>query len=124
MMQSARIVHVDELPAYSPPGHAGTVNRRLVEASLGAGFELVLGEVGAGGEAHPHSHDDNWQVVVVLEGMLEHSEPGQPPTRCGPGSVIQIPPRSVHGARGVDGGAKVLVIYSPPLPQVGGFRPA
>jgi len=119
-----RVVHVDALPAYSPPGHGGTVNRRLVEASLGAGLEMVLGEVGAGGEAHPHSHDSAWQIVMVLDGVLEHSEPGQPPQRCPAGSVIRIPPGLVHGARAVDGPARVVVIYSPPLPAQGGFRPA
>jgi hypothetical protein len=38
--------------------------------------------------------------------------------------VIRIPPKCVHGARAVDGPAKVVVIYSPPLPAEGGFRPA
>ena len=51
MEQPPRIVHPDTLPSYSPPGHGGTVNRRLVEASLGAGLEMVLGEVAAGGAA-------------------------------------------------------------------------
>ncbi|MFN7426328.1 MAG: cupin domain-containing protein, partial [bacterium] len=124
MEQPPRIVHPDTLPSYSPPGHGGTVNRRLVEASLGAGLEMVLGEVAAGGAAHPHSHDTAWQIVMVIEGFLEHSEPGLPPQRCGPGSVIRIPPKCVHGARAVDGPAKVVVIYSPPLPAEGGFRPA
>lgn len=119
-----RVVHVDEVATYSPPGHGGTVNRRLVEAALGAGLEMVLGDVAAGGEAHAHSHDTAWQIVMVLEGVLEHSEPGQAPRRCPAGSVIRIPPRLVHGARAVDGPARVLVIYSPPLPAQGGFRPA
>lgn len=119
-----RVVHVDEVATYSPPGHGGTVNRRLVEAALGAGLEMVLGDVAAGGEAHPHSHDTAWQIVMVLEGVLEHSEPGMPPRRCPAGSVIRIPPRLVHGARAVEGPARVLVIYSPPLPAQGGFRPA
>lgn len=119
-----RIVHVDDVAAYSPPGHGGTLNRRLVEAALGAGLEMVLGDVAVGGEAHPHSHDTAWQIVMVLEGVLEHSEPGQAPRRCPAGSVIRIPPRLVHGARAVDGPARVLVIYSPPLPAQGGFRPA
>ena len=122
-MEPPSIVDIDQLAPYSPPGHAGTVNRRLVETALGAGVEIVLGEVAAGGEAHPHSHDSAWQIVIVLEGTLEHIEPGQPARRCAPGSVIRIPPRAVHGARALDGGAKVLVIYSPPLPAEGGFRP-
>jgi quercetin dioxygenase-like cupin family protein len=122
--RAPRIVHIDDRVPYSPPGHGGTVNRRLVEAGLGAGLEMVLGDVALGGAAHPHSHDSAWQIVMVLEGVLEHSEPGVAPTRCPPGSVIRIPPGLVHGARAVDGPARVLVIYSPPLPAQGGFRPA
>jgi len=45
----ALIQHVSELPAYSPPAHSGTVNRRLVDREFGARFEMVLGHVAPGG---------------------------------------------------------------------------
>ena len=37
----ALIQHISDLPAYSPPAHLGTVNRRLVGREFGAGFEMV-----------------------------------------------------------------------------------
>src|SRR5215210_4683619 len=48
------IQHVSELPAYSPPAHSGTDNRRLVGREFGAGFEMILGQVAPGGEASRH----------------------------------------------------------------------
>jgi quercetin dioxygenase-like cupin family protein len=116
MEQPPRIVHPDTLPSYSPPGHGGTVNRRLVEASLGAGLEMVLGEVAAGGAAHPHSHDTAWQIVMVIEGFLEHSEPGLPPQRCGPGRVIRIPPQCVRRARQHERETHTLTAVNDELP--------
>jgi len=62
------IQHVSELPAYSPPAHSGTVNRRLVGREFGAGFEMVLGQVAPGGEASRHYHVEEAQIVFILKG--------------------------------------------------------
>jgi quercetin dioxygenase-like cupin family protein len=53
---------VSELPAYSPPAHSGTVNRRLVGPEFGAGFEMILGQVAPGGEASRHYHVEEAQI--------------------------------------------------------------
>lgn len=113
-----------EIPGYSPPAHSGTVNRKIVDAAFGAGYEMVHGEVMPGGDAHAHYHKRTYQVVYVLEGTLEHTVDDEPPERCEPGTVIRIPPLVVHRGVGVgDRPAKVLVIYSPPLDPADVFFP-
>src|SRR5262245_47449593 len=90
------IRHVSELPAYSPPAHAGTVNRRLVGREFGAGFEMVLGQVAAGGEASRHYHIDEAQIIYILKGEADVALGDAPAQRCGPGTVIRIPKGLMH----------------------------
>ena len=62
------IQHVDTIATYSPPLHDGTVNRRLVDASLGAGIEVIQGRLAPGGTANRHKHRDAWQIILVQSG--------------------------------------------------------
>ncbi len=107
----------DDIPAYIPPGHEGTVNIRLVEKDFCGAFEMNLGTVQPGGEASPHFHDNEYQVIYVLEGVAEVVLGDDAPVDCGPGAVIEIPPKLRHavyvkGAKPL----KALILYSPPLP--------
>jgi carbonic anhydrase/acetyltransferase-like protein (isoleucine patch superfamily)/quercetin dioxygenase-like cupin family protein len=115
------IQHVGELPAYAPAAHHGTENRRLVDAAFGAGFEMILGRIAPGGEASRHYHATETQVFYILKGEASVSLGDDPPRRCGPGTVIRIPPRLAHEvvAEG-DEPLEVIVLYSPPL-GAGGF---
>src|ERR1700674_1572466 len=90
------IQHVSELPAYSPPAHHGTVNRRLVGREFGAGFEMILGQVAPGGEASRHYHVEATQVVYILKGAAMVALGEDEPQHCGPGTVIRIPPGLAH----------------------------
>ena len=110
------IQHVSELPAYSPPAHSGTVNRRLVGREFGAGFEMVLGQLAPGGEASRHYHVDEAQIVYILKGAADVALGGDPPRRCGPGTVIRIPKGLAHEviAAGEES-LEVMVLYAPPL---------
>jgi quercetin dioxygenase-like cupin family protein len=111
------IAHRDALPRYSPPGHAGTVNVRLVDRSFCGAFEMIHGTIAPGGEAERHAHESEHQVIYLLEGEAAVELGGAPAVRCGPGAVIRIPPRLDH--RVVNVGAaplKLIVLYSPPLP--------
>ena len=90
------IQHVSELPAYSPPAHSGTVNRRLVGREFGAGFEMILGRVAPGGEASRHYHVDEAQIVYILKGEADIALGDDAPRRCGPGTVIRIPKGLAH----------------------------
>ncbi|MFQ5955082.1 MAG: cupin domain-containing protein [Kiloniellales bacterium] len=110
------IEHVDDLGAYAPPGHTGTVNRRLVGPEFCGRFELILGTVAPGGEAMRHHHEREHQVLYILEGEAEVTLGDDQPVRCRPGTVIRIPPGLDH--RVVCAGTvpvEVIVLYSPPL---------
>jgi quercetin dioxygenase-like cupin family protein len=110
------IQHVCELPAYSPPAHSGTVNRRLVGREFGAGFEMVLGQVAPGGEASRHYHIDEAQIVYILNGEADVALGDDPPRRCGPGTLIRIPKGLPHEiATAGQQTLEVLVLYAPPL---------
>ena len=110
------IQNIDELPAYSPPAHSGTVNRRLVGGDFGAGFEMVLGHVAPGGEASRHYHRTEAQVVYILSGEADVALGEAPPRRCGPGTVIRIPPGLVHEVvTAGDRPLECIILYSPPL---------
>lgn len=111
------IARQDELRRYSPPGHAGTVNVRLVEKDFCGAFEMIHGTIAPGGEAERHAHETEHQVIYLLEGEAEVELGDDPPAHCGPGAVIRIPPRLAH--RVVNVGAsplKLIVLYAPPLP--------
>ena len=110
------IEHVSELPAYSPPAHSGTVNRRLVGREFGAGFEMVLGQLAPGGEASRHYHVDEAQVVYILKGEADVALGEDRPQRCGAGTVIRIPKGLAHEVVAVGSEPlEVLVLYAPPL---------
>ncbi len=124
MINKESVVNLAELPAYGPPLHSGTVNRRLVHAELGAGVEVVHGTIEPGGAGHRHSHSTEWQIIILLqgEGRLECGD--GPPRIIRAGATVRIPPRTAHlfevtGTRP----AEVIVIYSPPLGP-DGFLPA
>ena len=113
---SALIRHVSELPAYSPPAHSGTVNRRLVGREFGIGFEMILGHVAPGGEASRHYHVEEAQIVYILKGEADVALGDDPSRRCGPGTVIRIPKGLAHEVvTAGDGPLECLVIYAPPL---------
>jgi quercetin dioxygenase-like cupin family protein len=117
MMPDAPLIeHISELPGYSPPAHTGTVNRRLVGREFGAGFEMVLGHVAPGGEASRHYHRTEAQIVYIVKGEAEVALGDELPRRCGPGTVIRIPPGLVHEVVTVGETAlECLVLYAPPL---------
>ncbi|HZT87526.1 MAG TPA: cupin domain-containing protein [Stellaceae bacterium] len=116
MPDTPLIEHLSDLPAYSPPAHSGTVNRRLVGREFGAGFEMILGRVAPGGEASRHYHVEEAQIVYVLKGEAEVALGDAAPRRCGPGTIIRIPPGLTHEVVTVgDEALEVIVLYAPPL---------
>ena len=116
-MDPGQIRHVDELPRYAPPGHTGTVNVKLVEKEFCGRFEMVLGTIEPGSGAERHSHQLESQVCYLVEGEMEISLGEDPPVRCGPGTVVTIPPKLDHLIVSTgEQPLKLIVLYSPPLP--------
>lgn len=119
-MQIPPVLYLDEIETYSPPLHSGTLNRRLVPAELGAGFEMAHGTIEPGGTASRHQHETEWQVFMLLEGEGRLELGTEPPLTITAGAIVRIPPRTPHlfevtGDRPV----KLIVIYSPPLGEHG-----
>ena len=111
-----KIQNVENMAKYSPPDHHGTVNVRLVDSSFCAAFEMNRGIVQPGGEAQPHLHESEHQVIYIMDGECDVTLGDDEAVRCGPGTVVEIPPRLMHrvvatGSRALE----VIVIYSPPL---------
>ena len=115
---AALISHQNDLDQYAPPDHHGTVNVRLSDKSFCDAFEMVLGTVTPGGEAEPHSHDFEHQIIYILKGQADVGLGDDPMVTCGPGDVIRIPPRLQHAvvAKGEEN-FQCVIIYSPPLPK-------
>ncbi len=113
---TALIAHQNDLDQFSPPDHNGTVNVRLVDKTFCDSFEMILGTVKPGGEAEPHSHETEHQIIYVLKGQADVRLGNDPAVTCGPGDVIRIPPKLEHAivAKG-DEEYQCVVIYSPPL---------
>ncbi len=103
----------DSVPAYTPPGHNGTVNRRLVGPSLGSKYlEIIIGEMEPSGGAEPHVHENFEQSIYVLEGKLHMFTP-ESDAMFGPGDLVLFPAGCTHTLECVEK-AKFLVIYGPP----------
>lgn len=105
-----------DLEAYSPPGHGGTVNVRLFDKSFCPNFEMVLGVIEPGGAADKHHHETEHQAMYVLAGVAEVTLGEEEPVSCGPGTVIQLPPKVDHHVLSVGPESlQLMIVYSPPL---------
>lgn len=112
------ICHKDDLDAYSPPGHGGTVNVRLFDQSFCESFEMILGQIEPGGSADKHHHDKEHQAMYVLAGLAEVTLGEEAPVSCGPGTVIKLPPKVDHHVLSVGPDPlQLIIVYSPPLPK-------
>lgn len=112
------LVDPNDVPAYSPPKHEGTVNRRLIgRENVGAkNVEVVLGVVQPGGMAEMHQHSNLEQVVYVLEGRAAVRVGDEFTCEAGPGQVLFFPPKTPHEVVPIGNQAfKALVIYAPPM---------
>jgi len=105
-----------DLDTYVPPGHDGTVNRRLTTSEFCQNFEMVHGTLEPGGVAHRHSHADEHQVVYVMSGAADVELGEGAAVRVDAGSVIRIPPGVEHLVTSMGPESlELIIIYSPPL---------
>jgi len=124
-MERPLIERIQDMERYSPPAHVGTQNIRLVDRAFCESFEMVRGVVQPGGEAEPHFHEKEFQVMYVIAGKAEVRLGAGEPVICPPGTIVRIPPKLMH--RVVATGAEpleVVIVYSPPLPVKNAFLTA
>lgn len=104
-----------EAQPYSPSGHTGTVNRRLVSPETGATqMEVLIGRIEPGEGATPHHHPGIDQFCWLLEGRAR-VEIGDYVREIGPGESCFFPASVPHKfiAIGEDP-VRVLICYAPP----------
>jgi quercetin dioxygenase-like cupin family protein len=108
-------ISAEKVEAYIPPGHSGTVNRRLIgKETVGAGnFEVILGELEPGGAAHRHSHPHSEHGYYILEGKC-HVEVAGVRQEVSQGMAVFVP-RGVEHELTVLEPLKILIFYAPPL---------
>jgi len=110
------IEKLGDLDTYVPPGHDGTVNRRLTTSEFCENFEMVHGMLEPGGVAHRHSHADEHQVIYVVGGAADVELGDDAAVRVDAGNVIRIPPGVEHLVTSVGAESlELIIIYSPPL---------
>ena len=117
--RSRYFVRQDDVPAYHPANHTGTVNRRLIgPQNVGAkNLEVVLGVIEKGKGALPHAHPGIEQMCYLLEGRAR-VEVGGEACELSPGDCCFFPPDVPHVFTVTsDTPARVLVIYSPPYEE-------
>ena len=103
------------MDVYSPAGHEDTRNRRLIGPAAGSNrVELILGEMGPQGIAEAHAHKSCDQVFYLLEGRLKVIS-GEAEEILDPGDLGFIPEGVPHKVICMSEGAKILVLYAPPL---------
>jgi mannose-6-phosphate isomerase-like protein (cupin superfamily) len=122
-MDRPLIEHIEDLARYVPPTHVGTQNVKLTERDFCPAFEMVRGLVQPGGEAEPHFHAGEHQVMYVIAGVAEVTLGDDAPIRCGPGTIVRIPPRLMHRVLCASTQPlEAIIVYSPPLPKENAFH--
>lgn len=119
-IELGKVSRLNELPVYSPPGHSGTTNRRLVLAEEARDFEMVHGCIAPGGEAEEHNHPDSYQAIYVLSGAAQVRLNGTDDYRCQAGDTINIPKGIDHFVKSVgETSLEMIIVYSPPISRQG-----
>lgn len=112
------IVRAAEQTSYSPSGHTGTRNTRMVSAALNGSqnMEVIVAEVERGAGASPHAHPGMEQAQYFLEGTAR-VEIEDEVFNVGPGDMCFFPEGVFHSITVTSERMKVLVIYAPPYAE-------
>jgi mannose-6-phosphate isomerase-like protein (cupin superfamily) len=106
--------HEDEVPWLEPPGHYGAFSRYLVGPDHDSRqFDFRTSRYPTGGYVEEHAHDIEEQVYYILSGK-GIMRCGDETREVGPGSVIFVPPRVVHGIRNEAAEDLTFVIVTSP----------
>ncbi|MBI4284907.1 MAG: cupin domain-containing protein [Chloroflexi bacterium] len=112
---SKYVIRPDEVSAYSPLGHSGAVDRKLVSReTTGARYmEVMLGTVSPEGLTEAHFRTIE-QAVYMLEGSACVEIDGNR-EKVSAGEMAFFPAGSMHRITPAGGPYKCLIIYAPPL---------
>jgi mannose-6-phosphate isomerase-like protein (cupin superfamily) len=106
---------IESIPAFSPPHHTTTKDRKLVDETIGAkNLAIWHGEMGAGGKADPHVHEEMEHAFFVLDGEAIFRF-GEEERRVGKGCLVFVPAKLPHELTSIGQvPLKVLIIMAPP----------
>jgi len=115
-MDNPLIEALANIPTYTPAGHSGTTNRRLVTADDCLHFEMVTGSIEPGGVADPHLHETEYQAMLITGGRARVTLGDQTPEDVDAGSIVRIPPGVMHQVESLGpGNLELVIVYSPPI---------
>ncbi|WP_435988287.1 cupin domain-containing protein [Sulfitobacter sp. SH24] len=105
----------DMAQPYSPSGHSGTVNRRLVSPETGATqMEVLIGRIEPGQGASAHLHPGIDQFCWMLEGRAAVTI-GSHKQEIGPGESCFFAADMPHTFTAIgETPVRVLICYAPP----------
>lgn len=106
---------LQDISTFSPPHHTKATERKLIDETKGArNFALWHGEVGPGGTAELHVHEEMEQALIILDGECLFKLDDQE-YRLGKGDILFVPPKHPHQLSTVGTTTlKVLSIMAPP----------
>ncbi len=109
------VLRPEDVPAYSPAGHSGTRNHRLVAPGVnGAQFmEVIYGDIERHEGSVAHAHPDLEQVTYVIEGEATVEVDGVT-HRVRGGDLLFFPAGVFHDIKVLTERIRLLVIYAPP----------
>lgn len=106
---------LDDIPAFSPPHHTKTTDRKVIDETTGAKrLALWHGEIEPGGVAELHVHEEMEQAFIVLGGKGIFMVGDQEYT-LGENNIIFVPAKLPHQVTSVgDSTLKLLIVMAPP----------
>jgi len=109
------VLRPEDVPAYSPAGHSGTRNHRLVAPGVnGAQFmEVIYGDIEKHEGSVPHAHPELEQATYVIEGEAIVEVDGVT-HRVRGGDLLFFPAGVFHDIKVLTERIRLLVIYAPP----------
>jgi quercetin dioxygenase-like cupin family protein len=115
--------HLEDIPAFSPPHHDKTADRKLVFDQMGAkAMAIWSGEIEPGGVAEEHLHEEMEQAFYIIDGECDFKL-GEEMHRLGPGNLVYIPPKVSHRVISVGKTSlKLLIIMAPPPPSMDAWQ--
>lgn len=105
----------DDMPPFSPPYHTKTMDRKIIDETIGArNFALWHGEIEPGGVPELHVHEEMEQAFIILEGKGIFMV-GDQEYSLGKDSIIFVPANQPHQVTAIgDSAMKLAIVPAPP----------
>ncbi|MBT3367716.1 MAG: cupin domain-containing protein [Nitrospina sp.] len=115
--------NLDGMPAFSPPHHTKTIDKKLVYEETGArNLAIWHGEIEQDGVAELHVHEAMEQAFYVLDGEAKFRIGGEE-QKVGEGNLVFIPRNTSHEITSVgDTELKILIVMTPPPSSAGAWK--